>query len=351
MTKDSKETMVVGIDVGDRLSELCFLEENGEVCERAQLKTTEDALRKRFSGMERVRVILEVGTHSPWMSRLLESLGHEVVVANAHRVRLIAQSTKKTDRNDAETLARLGRADVALLSPVRHRGVEGQATLAVVRSREALVRARTLLINQVRGTVKSTGERLPASDADTFEQKVAALLPTALSRALGPVLASIKGLTSQIRELEREIERLSRESYPETAVLRQIPGVGPITALTYVATIGDPWRFKRSRDIGAYLGLTPKQRQSGERAPQLGITRSGDRMLRSLLVQCAHYVLGYRGPESDLRRWGLKQAGGGAQAKKRALVAVARKLAVLLHRLWVTGTVYEPQRQGEPMAA
>jgi transposase len=352
MAKDSKEAkVVVGMDVGDRLSELCFLEEDGEVVERGQLRTTENAMRKRFAGMERVRIVLEVGTHSPWLSRLLEGLGHEVVVANAHRVQLIARSTKKTDRNDAETLARLGRADVALLSPVRHRSVEAQATLAVVRSREALVHARTLLINQVRGTVKSMGRRLPASDADSFHEKVGGDLPPELRRALGPVLTSIEGLTAQIRELEKEVERLGREHYPETAVLRQIPGVGPITALTFVATIGDPSRFRRSREIGAYLGLTPKQRQSGERAPELGITRSGDRMLRSLLVQCAHYVLGYRGPDSDLRRWGLKQAAGGAQAKKRALVAVARKLAVLLHRLWVTGLVYEPLRNGEPMAA
>jgi transposase len=237
------------------------------------------------------------------------------------------------------------------LSPIHHRDVEAQAALAVVRSREALVRARTLLVNQVRGTVKSTGERLPASDADTFHQKAAAHLPSDLSHALGPVLEAIEDLTTRIRELEREVERLSNERYPETALLRQVPGVGPITALTFVATIGDPHRFRRSHDIGAYLGLTPKQRQSGERDPQLGITRAGDRMLRSLLVQCAHYILGYRGPDSDLRRWGLQHAGDNAQAKKRAIVAIARKLAVLLHRLWVTGALYEPLRQGEPIAA
>jgi transposase len=321
------------------------------VCERAQVLSNPKAFERRFGGMARARIIIEVGTHSPWMSRLLERLGHEVIIANAHRVRLIAEGNKKNDRNDAETLARLGRLDVALLSPIRHRDVEAQAALAVVRSREALVRARTLLVNQVRGTVKSTGERLPASDADTFHQKAAAHLPSDLSRALGPVLEAIEDLTTRIRELEREVERLSNERYPETALLRRVPGVGPITALTFVATIGDPHRFRRSHDIGAYLGLTPKQRQSGERDPQLGITRAGDRMLRSLLVQCAHYILGYRGPDSDLRRWGLQYAGDNAQAKKRAVVAIARKLAVLLHRLWVTGAVYEPLRQGEPIAA
>ena len=352
MTKDSKEAMVVvGVDVGDRLSELCFLEGDGEVGERTELRTTKEAFLRRFEGMARARIVLEVGTHSPWLSRLLESLGHEVIVANAHRVRLIAQGTRKTDRNDAETLARLGRADIRLLSPVHHRDVSAQAALAVVRSREGLVRARTLLINQVRGTVKSTGGGLPMGDADTFHQKASAHLPSELSRALGPVLESIKALTTQIQELDGEIKRLSRECYGETALLRQVPGVGPITALTFIATIGDPHRFQKSRDIGAYLGLTPKQRQSGERSPRLGISKEGDRMLRALLVQCMQYKLGYRGPDCDLRRWGLKHAESGAEAKKRALVAGARKLAVLLHPLWVTGAVYEPLRQGEPMAA
>ena len=133
---------------------------------------------------------------------------------------------------------------------------------------------------------------------------------------------------------------------------RQVPDVGAITALYYVLTIEDPGRFAKSRAVGAYVGLRPRQRDSGEQKPQLRITKAGDRLLRSLLVRCAHYILGPFGPDADLRRSGLRMAErGGAAGKKRAIVAVARRLAVLLHRLWVTGEVYEPLRGRAPQAA
>lgn len=336
-------TTTVGLDISDVESTYVVLGADGQVGERGKVQTTAMAMRKRFGKMERSLVALEVGTHSGWVSRVLKELGHEVVVANARQIPLITRSLKKNDQNDAKALARLARADVALLSPVEHRGERAQAHLAVVQAREQLVRARTALINHVRGVVKTQGERLPSCSAAAFPKKAGPAIPEALQVALLPLVEAVAWQTRQIQAYDREIERLGREEYPESSALRQVVGVGSLTALTYVLTLGEKGRFSKNRQVGAYLGLVPRQQQSGERRPQLHITRAGDRYLRTLLIQCAHYVLGPFGKDCSLRRWGLKLAGDGSTSqKKRALVAVARKLAVLLNRLWVSGEVYEP---------
>ncbi|MGH8574296.1 MAG: IS110 family transposase, partial [Gammaproteobacteria bacterium] len=263
----------------------------------------------------------------------------------ARQLRLIYGSDRKSDRVDAETLARLGRLDPALLKPIHHRGAEAQADLAQLRARDALVRTRTLLINHVRGAVKAWGARLPASSAPAFATRAAAAIPAVLEPALGPLVALIAALTQEIRGMERQLERVASERYPETTRLRQPSGVGLLTALCYVLTLEDPGRFRHSRAVGPYLGLCPRRDQSGGRDAQWRITKRGDAMLRRLLVSGAQYILGPFGPDTDLRRWGLRLAArGGKNAKKRAVVAVARKLATLLHRLWVSGAVYQPLR-------
>ena len=335
----------IGIDVGDTWSQICVVDAGGTVVEEARVRTTAQAVHSRFGLAPRSRVVLEVGTHSPWLSRLLAELGHEVIVANPGRVRLIVASATKHDRADAEHLARLGRIDPALLAPARHRGLQAQRDLAVIRARDSLVRVRTSLINHVRQAVKSQGGRLLACAAAAFTRKVPDAIPAALAPVLAPHLTVIADLSAQIVQADRAIVRLGAEVYPETQLLRQVAGVGPLTALTFILTIDDPHRFPTSRAVGAYLGLVPRQRASGQRQPQLRITKAGDQLLRRLLVGAAHYVLGPFGPDTDLRRWGLRYAPPGARnAKKRAVTAVARRLAVLLHRLWVTGEVYEPLR-------
>jgi transposase len=343
--------LTIGVDLGDRFSRLCGVDGSGEVVEEGRLQTTEASLGRRFGGSERSRVVLEVGTHSPWVSRLLRELGHEVWVANPRQLRLIYRNDRKSDRVDAEYLARIGRLDPKLLAPVAHRGEESQADLAVLRSREVLVGARTRLVNHVRGAVKSVGGRLPSCSTASFPKKVRGAIPGELEPALVPLLAEIARLTRQIRRYDWRIERLCEERYPETVVLRQVAGVGAITALCYMLTLEDPTRFPSSRSVGTYLGLVPRQRDSGGSEPQLRISKAGDPMLRRLLVGSAHYILGPFGPDTELRRWGLKLAErGGKAAKKRAVVAVARKLAVLLHSLWLTGAVYEPIRTEETEA-
>ena len=329
--------------MSDRYSQVCVLDARGQVEREDRIRTTPDAVRDWFAGYRKARVVLEVGPHSPWLSRLLTAQGHEGVVANPRRVRLIAEADRKNDRIDAETLARLGRMDPALLHPIEHRGEEAQKHLALLRVREALVRSRTKLIQCARGLAKALGARLPASSAPSFAKHVREGGFAPLFPGLEALLSQCEELTASIRALDREVERLGREQYPETKRLRQVPSVGPITSLAYVLTIEDPRRFAKSRSAGAYLGLTPRQRDSGDARPELSISKRGDEFLRRLLIEAAHYTLGPFGPDSELRRFGLRlQAQGGRRAKKRAVVAVARKLAVLLHRLWVTGEIYHP---------
>jgi len=341
--KESQRT--IGMDLGDRSSHYCILNEAGEVIWESKLPTTPKGIEEVFSRIPRSRMALETGTHSPWVSRQLTELGHEVIVAHARNVRLIGESSRKDDRLDARTLARLARIDPGLLSPVRHRSAKAQIHLTVIRARATLVSARTALVNAARGLTKSYGARLPKCGSEQMNREIAQGLSQELREALDPLVAEIESLNERIAEYDRRIEKVAKEVYPEAALLRQVKGVGPLIALTYVLTLDDPHRFRRSRDAGCFLGLRPGRRNSGMSEPQMHISKEGDRYLRTLLVQGAHYILGPFGQDSDLRRWGLKLAKrGGKNAKKRAVVAVARKLAVLLHKLWVSGEVYEPLR-------
>src|SRR5687768_11791823 len=338
--------VTAGLDLGDNYSYLCLIEtQSGELIEEGRLRTTPEAFRRRFASEQHLRIAIEAGTHSPWVSRVLEECGHEVLVANARKLRLIYANKRKTDEVDAENLARLARLDPKLLYPVRHRGEGSQAHMALIRSRQALVGCRTQLVNHVRGTVKSFGGRLPKCPARSFHNKAPEHIPDALRPALDPILEQIGSLTQRIRDYDRKLEEISKESYPETELLRQVEGIGALTALTFVLSVEDPYRFEKSRSVGAYLGLVPATDQSGDRDPQKRISKEGDEMLRKLLVGSAHYILGPFGSDSDLRRHGEKIVSrGGKNAKKRAVVAVARKLSVLLHSLWVSEELYDPLR-------
>jgi transposase len=340
-----QKQLTMGMDLGDRFTYYCVLDEAGEVMIEQKLPTTRQAMKKEFGRMPSSRVALETGVHSPWVSRQLTELGHEVIVAHARNVRLIGESSRKDDRLDARMLARLARLDPRLLSPVQHRSAEAQIHLTVIRARAALVGARTALVNSARGLAKSYGERLRKCGTQQVSQSLAAGLSAELRAALEPLLAEVASLNRRIAEYDGRIEQIATQVHPEVALLKQVKGVGTLIALTYVLTVADPHRFRRSRDVGCYLGLRPGRRNSGSSQPQLHISKEGDRYLRTLMVQGAHYILGPFGQDSDLRRWGLKLSErGGSNAKKRAVVAVARKLSVLLHKLWVSGGVYEPLR-------
>ena len=304
---------------------------------------TPAAIEYRFGAMPPSRVVMEVGTNSRWASRAVADLGHEVLIADPRQLKLISSSCTKSDRSDAELLARLGRADdLKLLKPVQHRSEQTHAALAVVRSRKVAVEARTQLINSVRGQLKAMGHRLGSCSTARFHELIE-VLPDEAKEALSPLMASIAALNGAVKTYDRQIQLLGKEAFPETSHLRQVHGVGPLVALTFVLTIEDPHRFSNSRAVASYLGLVPRRYQSGDLDPQLRITKAGDRYMRTLLVQSAQRILGRFGADSDLRRWGLKLAGEGNRAtKNKALVAVARKLSVLLLTLWKTGQDYDP---------
>lgn len=348
---DGIPKLTVGLDLGDEISRVCCIDASGAVVKTGSLSTTPAALESHFSGLPRCRVALEVGTHSPWVSRVLERLGHEAIVANVTeryggRDRRRRRPKKRNDRIDAEELAREARIDVTRLHPIRHRCLQAQADLERLRARDSVVRARSSLINHSRGVVKSYGERVGRCSAEAFGRKARNAVPSELLPALTPVLDLIEQLTISIRTYDQVIEEVITTRYPVADRLRrEIPGVGPITALAFILLIDDPKRFAKSRDVGAYFGLCPRLDSSSDSNPQLGITKAGDEFGRRLLVSAAHYILGPFGPACDLRRHGEAIAArGGMNAKKRAVVAVARKLAVMMHRIWMSGSVYNPDR-------
>ena len=345
-----EQELTIGLDLGDRSSWYCVLDEAGSVVLEQRVSTSPKAMKEVFGGMPRCRIALETGMHSPWVSRLLSEGGHEVIVAHARSVRLIGESRKKDDRMDARTLARLARIDPQLLCPVKHRsaragGSDGDPGASGTGA------ARTALVNTARGLAKSYGERLRGCNVRNMNPEKAEGLSPELQKALEPLLAGIESLSERILECNERIEQLAQESYPQVARLKQVKGVGTLIALTYLLTLEDAHRFRKSRDVGCYLGLQPGRRNSGQSEPQMHISKEGDPYLRTLLVQGAHHILGPFGADSDLRRWGLKLAErGGKNGKKRAVIATARKLAVLLHRLWVRGEAYEPLRNSQQRA-
>ena len=342
---------VIGLDLGDSHHYFCCLDDAGTIVWEGKVASDRESLRDELSRYQCCLVSMEAGSHSPWVSRLVTELGHGVVVGNPRKLRAIFTEEFKDDKRDARILARVARLDPSLLRPIRHRSESAHADLAVIRSREALVRCRTALISHVRGVVKSFGYRLRSCSAASFHRQVAGEVPSELLPAVQPVLGTIARLSAQIADYDRAVERLC-SAYPETDYLRSIKGVGALTAASFVLTIDDPGRFASGRQLSAYLGLVPRRDKSGRVDKQLRITKAGDRYLRQLLVSCAHYIMGPFGEDSQLRRWGQALAQrGGRNARKRSIVAVARKLSVLLWRLWVDRAEYQPfPTQQEPAA-
>jgi transposase len=345
----SESVLTIGVDLGDRTSRICVLDAQGEIVEEASIATSAVGFGRKFAVLPRSRVVIETGAHANWVHDLLKRVGHEVIVANARKVRAISANERKSDTRDARMLARLGRADIRLLEPVAVRPEQERQDLVVIRARAALVETRTALVNSMRGMAKSSGHRLPKCSTASLHKRA---VDGTLASALRPLLKLLGQLTAAIDAYDKQIEALSRKRYPQTARLTQVKGVGTLSALAFVLVIGDPQRFKDGRNAGAYLGLVPRRDQSGDKDPQLRISKTGDRMMRTLLVQCAHHILGRFGADSDLRRFGERIAArGGKSAKKRAVVATARKLAVLLFALLRTGAAYEPLKNSAVRAA
>jgi transposase len=339
----NRRKFTIGLDLGERRHRFCALNQRGQVVEEGRVANDRVCLSRLSARYRGALAVMEAGAHSPWVSRYLGELGWEVIVSNPRKVRAIYQQERKSDQRDALLLARIGRMDRALLYPIRHGSEQAQEDLLRIKLRDSLVRARVALINSVRFSLKSLGYPVGNPSSERFHKVAMESLPERMRQMIAPSVQAVAELSARIAVLEREINVLARTKYPETLWLQQVPGVGTITALYFVLKIEDPQRFKNVRDVGAYVGLCPRRDQSGEDDPQLRISKRGDAYLRRLLVSAAQYILGPFGPKSALREYGLMLAADGtARAKKRAVVAVARKLCVLLLSLWKNQTAYQP---------
>ena len=345
--KNYNTEMTIGMDLGNKKHEICILETaSGSLIETVSILNDMVSMENyfnRFKDPQKVKVAIEAGTHSPWIYHLLKDMGFRVLVGNPRRLRMIWQTDNKNDQRDAEMLARIARLDTKLLHPIQHRNMEAHKDLNILKCRDGLVSCRTNLVNTVRGLLKSQGIVVPSSSTDAFAKKAVSILPSELVPIFRDLLTTIEELSLKIKKFDKMIHKICEKKYPEAIHLQQIKGVGPITSLGYVLTLEQHSRFKKSRDVGPFLGLVPKRDQSGDTDKQLSITKSGNCYLRSTLVSASHYILGPFGEDCDLRRYGLRIAErGGKAAKRKAVVAVARKLAVVMHSLWKSGQTYEP---------
>jgi transposase len=337
------------MDLGDRKSYVHVIDGGGGKATATKVDTTRSGMTAFFGKRKPALVAIEAGTHSPWVYHLLTSFGHEVLVANPLKISLITRNQSKSDRADAKLLAKFAFSDPEHLYPIRHLGQESLAHLQLIRARDLLVRSRTAQINALKGMLKNSGVILKRKEGEKREQflRVArANAPEELLPVVDIHIATIHALTQQIRDADQKITKLAATTYPVVNTLTQIHGVGILTALTFVLTIEDPKRFRNSRAVGSYFGLVPKRRQSGSSDPRLGITKAGAPLMRRLLVQAAQYILGPFGRPCDLREWGerLIESHRNTGGKRKVVIAVARKLAILLHRLWITGEEYDPHK-------
>ncbi len=329
----------VGIDVHQKSSQICQLSEEGVILETSSIPSTESAYRRWFQNRGTMRIVIECGGSSRWVARLLREMEHKVLVVNPRRVRLIAESSLKTDRIDAEVLARLSCFGRGLLRPIYQRGEESNILQTRLRVRSTLVRSRTAMINSVRGVLRSYGFRIPGKTIPRFSVGYASLkLPSELRKTLDPLFATIVELTMRIDILTKRLNKDSRQDV-RFRRLQTVPGVGPMVSLAFVSLIDNPHRFRKSRHVGAYLGLRPRIRQSGSSEQRGPITKEGNAGLRCLLVQAAHSLLRCR-QESALLTWSLALVD--RIGKKKAVVGIARKLAVLLHHLWINEEEFLP---------
>ncbi len=343
--------LTIGLGLGNTQSDYCIVDKASTVVGRGRVRSTREALARLLSSYPGALVVCEVGGHSRWVQKLVESLPLEIIVANARQIALINKSHRKNDKRDAELLATVGACMPRMLQNVTHKGDTFYADLAVLETRNLLTAERTKLTNRIKGLCKAQGEPLSMRGGRAFHKKAPEHIPESLRPGVSPLFAILEKIDEQLVEIDKVLNATA-ERYPVTAKLRQINGVGIQTALTFVLTICEPSRFSNSRDVAPYLGLVPRQRASGNCDPQLSISKAGDANLRRLLVLCSHYILS-RGQDCHLRRWGLALCErGGKNAKKRACVAVARKLSVVMLALWKSASDYDPMRNvSESVAA
>ena len=344
----------IGADVSDRTTKICVMTkaEGGErrIVVETTCATTKAGFEEALSKFDRSwPIVFETGTHCRWMDRLFKEMGFKTIVGNPGKIPSITKSNTKNDRNDARELARLAIADPAMLHPVFLRDEVYQQMLRFHHARNMLISQRTQTINQIRGFAKSMGHRIECSSTEKFHELSKADWPRELEECAWPLIGVLKTVNLKIKAYDRLIERLAErpEFKPMVERVREVYGVGIIGSTVFVAAIGGrPDRFGHARDVGPYLGMTPKQDQSGDDDKQLHITHAGADIVRATLVECAGVVMMSNAKDTDLKLKGLRIAmHGGGIAKKKAKVAVARALAVTMLAL-----LKDPEREYVPLS-
>ena len=344
----------IGADVSDRTTKICVMTkaEGGErrIVVETTCATTKAGFEEALSKFDRSwPVVFETGTHCRWMDRLFKEMGFKTIVGNPGKIPSITKSNTKNDRNDARELARLAIADPAMLHPVFLRDEVYQQMLRFHHARNMLISQRTQTINQIRGFAKSMGHRIECSSTEKFHELGKAGWPRELEECAWPLMGLLKTVNLKIRAYDRMIARLAERPEFKSMVerVREVYGVGIIGSTVFVAAIGGrPDRFGHARDVGPYLGMTPKQDQSGDDDKQLHITHAGADIVRATLVECAGVVMMSNAKDTDLKLKGLRIAmHGGGIAKKKAKVAVARALAVTMLAL-----LKDPEREYVPLS-
>ena len=331
----NQEKIYFGLDISQKTIEIFALKGEKGVS-FGKISNNQHSLTEFFDKIpaapDSIVVALETGTHSAWISYCLEQQGYEVIVAHARDLAFIYKGDKKSDRIDAEKLARMARADKKLLHPIKLMSKTRQEALLAIKARDLLMKERTCIVNAIRGFVRSFGIDDTEYSIETIN-KMYSVLPKEIRQNLRGLFSVLTAINANISSYDKRLKKLTEE-YPETKILQQIKGVGPVIALSFALIISDPKRFS-SKECASYIGLVPKRDQSGETDKQLGITKSGNKLLRRLLVQGAQYIMGPFGEDCDLRDFGNRIAQrGGRIAKKKATIAVARKLAITMLALW-----------------
>lgn len=350
---NAHDSTTIGLDLGNTFNKAVGLDAGGNVVLREDLRNDAATMKAFFEAHRGATVAMETGTHCRWIAALAAECGCHPVVGNARKLRLISESSRKNDWADAQKLARLCRSDRSLLHPVELHDDRHHRLYQLLRQRDALVSMRTALVNQLRGFAKAGGTMLPRCDARSF-LSLRDSMPPEFLRDFKPLLKTLEDLAKRIAAAEAILAEFVRRHFRKTdELLQTVPGVGPVASAAFIALVPDPGRFKSAREAGPYFGLVPKQDQSGDGDRPCRITHEGSSFMRKTLVNAANALLRKSARDTALKRFGerLGRRGQGKVVRRKAKVALARKLAVTMLAMARSGEDYRDAPAPEPAEA
>ena len=329
-----------GIDLSNESTSICVIDEDGALVSETEIPTEEEAVRRFFGKFKELRCVVEATALAEWMCGIVEESGHGINIIDPRQAKAVTHTKKKTDRIDARKLAQLAR--VGWYTVVHRKSGKARGLRSFMTARSQLVKTQVALKSAIQGLFRAHGTKLPSGSGEVFEHNVRVALKQAepmLKRAIAPLLKTWVEVSQRAAAMYVVLGKQIAKKDPECKLLMSVPSIGPATAATFVATVDDPKRFATGEQVSSYLGLVPSIYQSGGTEIRGRITKQGDVLLRWLLVEAASNLLCHSRSTCALRQWGLriqKEKGFG-----KARVAVARKLAVIMHRIWLTGEEFD----------